>query len=166
MAEKHTPLINELLKHIAQDSQFEEWSLTGRLSRLVVSEACNQLKQDPQFAGQPGRFYSSAISTVHRIFTSWLALQTRLRNQIAGQTRWLVMLQSDDELTIASQTDINTLRSKASELLAQLNESVLESDQPEVKKKTEVRKINKHRIKQEQIFLALFSSFMTRQKIA
>ncbi|BAS55909.1 hypothetical protein NIES2135_47960 [Leptolyngbya boryana NIES-2135] len=134
MAEKHTPLINELLKHIAQDSRFEEWSLTGKLPRLVVSEACNQLKQDPQFSGQPGRFYSSAISTVHRIFLSWLALQTRLRNQISGQTRWLAMLQSDNELTIASQTDINTLRLKASELLTHLNEPISESDQPEVKK--------------------------------
>lgn len=142
MAEKHTPLINELLKRIAQDSQFKEWSLAGRLPWLVVSEACKQLKQDPQFSGQPGRFYSSAISTVHRIFLSWLALQTRLRNQIAGQTRWLAMLQSDDELMIASQSDINTLRLKAAELLTQLNELISESNQPEVKKKTRSKKKN------------------------
>jgi hypothetical protein len=52
------------------------------------------------------------------------------------------MLQSDDELTIASQTDINTLRSKASELLEQLNASISESAQTEVKKKTRSKKNN------------------------
>jgi hypothetical protein len=31
MAEKHTPLINELLKCIAQDSHFEEWCHTGKI---------------------------------------------------------------------------------------------------------------------------------------
>ncbi|MBD1997945.1 hypothetical protein H6G00_15140 [Leptolyngbya sp. FACHB-541] len=92
MAEKHTPLINELLKHIAQDSDFEEWCHTGKISSETVSKACKQLKQDPRFAGQPGRFYTSANTTVYRIFKSWLALQTRLRNQIAGQTRWLAIL--------------------------------------------------------------------------
>jgi len=123
MAEKHTPLINKLLKRIAQDSQFEEWCHMGKIPLKTVSETCKQLKQDAQFAGQPGRFYSSAITTVHRIFKSWLAIQTRLRNQIAGQTRWVAILQSDDELTIASQGDINTLRAKASNLLTELNGS-------------------------------------------
>ncbi|MBD3883906.1 hypothetical protein IFO70_19290 [Phormidium tenue FACHB-886] len=124
MTEKHTPLINELLQRIAQDAHFEEWRHSGKIPPNTVKETCKQLKQNPRFAGQPGRFYTSATATVQRIFKSWFALQTRLRNQIAGQTRWLAILQSDDELTIASQSDINTLRAKANELLSQLNESV------------------------------------------
>jgi hypothetical protein len=134
MAEKHTPLTNELLKHIVQDARFQDWCHTGKIPLVAVRETCQQLKQDPQFTGQPGRFYSSAIATVHRIFKSWLTCRIRLRNRIAGQTRWLTILQSDDELTIASQSDIHTLKIKASELLAHLNSSVLQSNKPSTKK--------------------------------
>lgn len=64
MAEKYTSLINELLKCIAQDSRFEEWCHTGKIPLEAVSETCKQLKQNSQFTGQPGRFYSSATATV------------------------------------------------------------------------------------------------------
>ena len=134
MAGKHTPLINELLKCIAQDSRFEEWCNTGTIPLKAVIETRKQLEQDSRFVGQPGRFYSSATATVYRICKSWLALRTRLRNQIAGQTRWLAILQSDDELTIASQSDMDRLRAKANELLTQLNHSASQDNEPQPKK--------------------------------
>jgi hypothetical protein len=43
----------------------------------------------------------------------------------------LAILQSDDELTIASQGDIDTLRSKASQLLTQLNHSDSQDNEPQ-----------------------------------
>lgn len=135
MAEKYTPLINELLKRIAQDAKFDDWRQKGKIPEGVVKETCQRLKQDAQFAEQPGRFYISAIATVHRIFKSWLALQTRLRNQIDGQTRWLAILQSDEELTTASQCDIHILRTKANELLKELAEnSKAPASEPNLKK--------------------------------
>lgn len=134
MAEKHTPLITELLKRTAQDSCFQEWCHIGKIPLGTVKETCQQLKKDAQLIGPPGRFYASAIATVNRNFKSWLALQTRLRNQIAGHTRWLAILQSDDELRSASQSDINTVRAKASELLTQLNGSASEGNNPRPKK--------------------------------
>lgn len=143
MAEKHTPLINELLKCIAQDSHFEEWCHAGKIPLEAVRKTCKQLQQNSQFIGQPGRFYSSATATVYRICKSWLALRTRLRNQIAGQTRWLAILQSNDELTIASQSDIDMLRAKARQLLTQLNHSDSQDNEPQPKKARSKKKESK-----------------------
>lgn len=134
MTEKHTPLVNELLQRIAQDSHFQEWCDVGKIPLATASETCKQLKQEPRFEGQPGRFYSSATTTMHRIFKSWLALQTRLRNQVAGQTRWLAILQSDEELTTVGQCDLHTLRAKASELLTQLTGSTSQTHEPNPEK--------------------------------
>ncbi|XGV97350.1 MAG: type V CRISPR-associated protein Cas12k [Leptolyngbya sp. BL-A-14] len=125
MTEKYTPLINALLKQVAQDDHFEEWCQTGTISVKIVKQFCDELKKGSQFAGQPGRFYSSAIALVHRIYKSWLALRKRLRYKIAGQTRWLAMLKSDDELTEASGSDLDILKAQAEAILAQIQSQAL-----------------------------------------
>jgi hypothetical protein len=134
MAEKYTPLINTLLKQVAQDEHFEEWCHSGTISVAIVKQFCEKLKEDSQFAGQPGRFYSSAIALVHRIYKSWLTLRKRLRNKIAGQTRWLAMLKSDDELTEASGSDLEALKAQAEAILAQMQSQALPSSQSKPKK--------------------------------
>ncbi len=64
MAEKNTPLINELLKQLAEHPDLETWKLKGEIQLGTVKKACQPLRNEPQYTGQPGRFYSSAISLV------------------------------------------------------------------------------------------------------
>src|SRR4028119_1988101 len=75
MEKKNTPLINELLEQLGKHPDFETWLQKGKLPTEVVKTLCNSLKTHPCFAGQPGRFYSSAIALVDYIYNSWLALQ-------------------------------------------------------------------------------------------
>ena len=77
-AESNTPLINELLSQIAKDARFEGWCRKGNVPQQTVKdEFCNPLRSEPQFEGQPGRFYTSAIVTVSRIFKSWIRIQQK-----------------------------------------------------------------------------------------
>ena len=61
----------------------------------------------------------SAIAVVDYIYKAWLALQKRLQYQLEGKTRWLEMLKSDAELVEATGCTLDTLRTKAAEILAQ-----------------------------------------------
>ena len=62
MAEKNTPLINELLSQAAQHPEFETWRQKGKLPTGIVKELCQPLKTDPRFISQPARFYTSALA--------------------------------------------------------------------------------------------------------
>ncbi len=78
------------------------------------------MKADPRFIGQPGRFYTNAIATVNYIYKSWFALMKRSQSQLEGKIRWWEMLKSDPELVEASGVSLESLRTKAAEILAQL----------------------------------------------
>jgi hypothetical protein len=121
MAEKNTPLINELLSQVAQHPEFETWRQKGKQPTGIVKELCQPLKTDPRFISQPARFYTSAITTVNYIYKSWLALMKRSQYQLEGKTRWLQMLRSDAELVEASGVALDSLRIKANEILAQFS---------------------------------------------
>lgn len=84
----------------------------------VVSQLCQPLKTDPQFAGQPSRLYLSAIHVVDYIYKSWLAIQKRLQQKLDGNIRWLEMLRSDVELVETSGCTLEAIRTKAAEILA------------------------------------------------
>ncbi|WP_375502928.1 type V CRISPR-associated protein Cas12k [uncultured Nostoc sp.] len=77
MAELNTPLINELLRQVSQHPEFETWRRKGKHPANVVKQLCDILETDPRFIDQPGRFYTSAITTVNYIYKSWLALMKR-----------------------------------------------------------------------------------------
>ena len=98
MAEKNTPLINELLRQINNHPDFEQWQSEDKLPGDVVSNLCKSLKNDPLYAEQPSRFYLSVIKLVKYIYKSWLKLQQRRQRKLEGQERWLSMLKSDTEL--------------------------------------------------------------------
>ncbi|MEH2145430.1 type V CRISPR-associated protein Cas12k [Nostoc sp.] len=126
MAELNTPLINELLRQVSQHPEFETWRQKGKHPTGVVKELCQPLKIDPRFIGQPGRFYSNAITLVNYIYKSWFALMKRcLRRasltqyQLEGKIRWLEMLNSDVELVENSGVSLDSLRTKAAEVLAE-----------------------------------------------
>lgn len=119
MAEANTPLINELLEQVARHPDFKTWRQRGKLPAGIVSQLCQPLKVAPCFIGQPARFYTSAIHLVDYTYKSWLALQKRLQHQLERQVYWLGMLRSDPELVEASSCSIDTIRAKATEILAQ-----------------------------------------------
>ena len=123
MAEKNTPLINELLKQLVQHPDLETWKQKGKIPRGTVKNLCQPLRNNPHFLGQPGRFYSSAISLVEYIYKSWLKLQQRLIFQLKGQERWLTMLKSDAELIAESDCLLEQIQAVAQEILNNINQN-------------------------------------------
>lgn len=98
MAERNTPLINELLEQVRLHPEFETWRKKGSIPTGIVKQLCEPLKTDPRFNSQPSRFYMSAIATVSYIFKSWIKLQQRLQRKLDGQTRWISWTQQDSNL--------------------------------------------------------------------
>ena len=76
MTQKNTLLINEVLEQIGNHPELEEWIQKGKLPTGQVKTLCNSLKTDLRFSGQPGRFYSSAISLVYLLHLQILACPT------------------------------------------------------------------------------------------
>ena len=154
MAQQNTPLINELLKQVAEHPKFETWRQKGKLPGGEISKLCKPLKEDSRFVGQPGRFYTSAIKLVEYIYNSWLALQQRLQWKLNGQQHWLEILKSNEELCQQADCSLETLRHKASEMLASLQPST--TDDSKSKKKLK---------KQKTIFVKLCLMLTMRQGI-
>jgi hypothetical protein len=123
MTQKNTPLINELLRQLANHPDFESWRNKGKIPVGTIKTLCQPLKTDPRYIGQPGRFYSSAIALVTYIYKSWLKLQKQLKYRLQGQQRWLAILKSDEELVEESQASLETIRATAKEILAKLKVS-------------------------------------------
>ncbi len=121
MADLNTPLINELLTQMAQHPEFETWRKKGKLPGGTVNQLCQPLKTDSRFNNQPGRFYKSAITVVEYIYKSWFKIQQRLEQKLKGQTRWLEMLKSDEELTTESNASLETICTNAAQLLSALS---------------------------------------------
>jgi hypothetical protein len=117
MAEKNTPLINQLLEQLGQHPNFETWLQKGEVPEDTIKTICNSLKTQERFADQPGRFYTSAVTLVKEAYKSWFALQQQQQRQIKGKERWLKMLKSDIELQQESQCNLNVIRAKATEIL-------------------------------------------------
>jgi hypothetical protein len=117
MTEKNTPFINEILLQIGKHPEFETWLEKGRIPAELLKTLGNSLKSQEPFTEQPGRFYTSAITLVDYLYKSWFALQKRRKNQIEGKQRWLKMLKSDQELEQESQSSLEVIRTKASELI-------------------------------------------------
>ncbi|MEH2157274.1 type V CRISPR-associated protein Cas12k [Nostoc sp.] len=140
MAELNTPLINELLRQVSQHPEFETWRQKGKHPTSLVKELCEPLKSDPRFIDQPGRFYTSAITTVNYIYKSWLALMKRSQFQLEGKIRWLEMLNSDVELVESSGVNLDSLRTKAAEILAQFSSLNTAETQSTKGKKAKKRK--------------------------
>lgn len=119
-AERNTPLVNELLIRVSTEERFNEWKLKGKIPATLVTTFCQTLKNDPRFSGQPRRFYKSAIHVVEYIYKSWLALQGRLRSQLAWNIRWLSLLNSDASLVEVSGYSLAAIRARAADILAQI----------------------------------------------
>ncbi len=163
MAERNTPLINELLAQISQHPDFETWRQQAKLKAGIVKQLCQPLKTDPRFSGQPGRFYTSAIALVEYIYKSWLKIQQRLQRKLEGQTRWLEMLRSNEELVQMSNSTIEVIRAKAVEILTPLA-SGNESTQP-TKTKSKKRKKPQASNSNRSVSTSLFKAYDNTEDI-
>ena len=103
---------------IGKHPEFETWLEKGRIPAELLKTLGNSIKTQEPFTGQPGRFYTSAIALVDYLYKSWFALQKRRKNQIEGKQRWLKMLKSDPELEQESQSSLEIIRTKATELFS------------------------------------------------
>ena len=117
MAHKNTPLINELLKQVGKQAEFEQWLQKGKLPSGIVRPLCNSLTTQECFAGQPKRFYKSAIEVTEYIYKSWLARQKKQQRRLDGKIRWLSILKSDKKLVESSGYSLENIKEKALEIL-------------------------------------------------
>ncbi|MBD2605009.1 hypothetical protein H6G81_10825 [Scytonema hofmannii FACHB-248] len=156
MAEKNTPLINELLEQLAQHTDFDKWLKQGEVSKEAIETIQKSLITQERFAGQPGRFYTSAVTLVKEIYKSWFALQQQRQRKIEGKERWLKMLKSDIELQQESQSSLDIIRNKANEIL---NSFVAKFTQP-IKQPSKTKKgKKKKKTKDSTLFKALFDLY-------
>lgn len=164
MAEKNTPLINEVLEQVGQHPNFEMWVQTGEPPTEVLKTLCNALKNQESFAGQPARFYTSAITLVKYIYESWFALQKRRQQKIKGKERWLKILKSDRELEQESNCSLAHIRTKAAEIITKFSTYSIESKiQLSKSKKTNKLKKDKDGKATPTLFNILFDAYEQAQ---
>ncbi|MBD2003855.1 MULTISPECIES: type V CRISPR-associated protein Cas12k [Cyanophyceae] len=164
MADKNTPLINELLSRLPKHLDFEKWVEEGKLPADVIKKLCKSLKTEERFVGQPGRFYSSATSLVEYIYKSWLALQQRQMPKLERKERWLKMLKSDVELEEESNCSLDEIRSKAAEIIRSVaTKSPQNEPQLTNSKKTKKTKTGKANISSSELFKILFEAYHKTQ---
>ncbi|BAY48821.1 hypothetical protein SAMD00079811_64470 [Scytonema sp. HK-05] len=159
MAEKNTPLINELLEQVGQHPNFEKWLKKGEVPEEAIDTIKKSLITQEPFAGQPGRFYTSAVTLVKEIYKSWFALQQERQRKIEGKERWLKMLKSDIELQQESQCNLDIIRNKANEILTSFVANFTENRNQQFKKKGNKTKKNKKEEEESTLFNALFKIY-------
>ncbi|MBD2232086.1 type V CRISPR-associated protein Cas12k [Phormidium tenue] len=98
MAHSNTPLVSELMRIIPLQPDFENWRQASKIPAKAIRDLCASFRKDERFAGQPGRFYSSASTMVAYTYDAWFALQASRLRRLYGMRRWLEILQSDTEM--------------------------------------------------------------------
>jgi transposase len=124
MAERNTPLVNELLNAIAHHQDFPTWRSRGKLPNSEVTKLAKSLKTDPRFSGQPAKFVISAEKTATYTFKSWVAIQQRNQQRLEGKISWLRMLRTDEELAIDCDRDLAAIKGKAQQIISRTGSAV------------------------------------------
>lgn len=123
-ADKNTPLINALIRELVNHPEFESWRAKGRHPSDVVTKLSRTLKTDPQFAGQPSRFFMSAEKVVNYIFKSWFKIQRSLQQKLSYQQKCLDILKSDEELVGLCENSIDAIQTKAAQVLREVSRAI------------------------------------------
>jgi hypothetical protein len=121
MAETYTLLVNELISEVAEHPAFETWQQKGSLDSNALKALWKSLKEEPRFKGLPDRLLVSARLMVHYTYDAWLALNQKKQTKLDNNIRWVEVVKSDAELLQISGCNLDTIRAKAKELLAQIN---------------------------------------------
>ena len=125
MSQKNTPLIVQLLKFVSERPEFETKKENGKISKLEITELRRALTKDSELEKQSGRLCSSADTFVTEVYASWLTLYQKQKIQKEGKEYFLKnILKTDVELGLESNCDLQTIRDKAQEILAQPEEII------------------------------------------
>jgi hypothetical protein len=122
MAERNTPLVNEVLRQLPENPDFPKWQQRSKLPDLPVKRLIDSLKSDPRFCDQPVWYYISAQKQVVYTFRSWLSLQKHKQWKLEGKRRWLDILQPDTELAENAKCNVEALRSAANRILKKVDD--------------------------------------------
>lgn len=123
MIQKNTPLIVQLLKSVSEQPEFEANKEKEEITKKEIVELRKVLTKNTEFEEQSGRLRSSADSFVKEVYSSWLTLYQKRKRQKEGKEYFLEnILKSDIELVGESKCDLQTIRSKAQELLTKPEE--------------------------------------------
>lgn len=117
MAERNTPLVNEMLRQLPEHPDFARWRHRGNLPDETVKTLINGLRADPRFNNQPAWFYISAQKQVTYTFKSWLSLRRRKQWRLEGKRRWLDILQPDSTLAERAGCSLERLQATATRIL-------------------------------------------------
>ncbi|ABA21816.1 conserved hypothetical protein [Trichormus variabilis ATCC 29413] len=159
MAQKNTPLINELIEQLGIHPEIEQWLKKGKLPDGVVKPLCDSLITQESFANQPKRFNKSAIEVVEYIYKSWLALQKERQQTIDRKEHWLKMLKSDVELEQESKCTLDAIRSQATKILPKyLAQSEQNNNQTQSQNKKKSKK-SKTKNENSTLFDILFKAY-------
>ncbi|MEO1431944.1 MAG: type V CRISPR-associated protein Cas12k [Cyanobacteria bacterium J06633_8] len=159
MKEKNTPLINEIFHRLKEYPNFEQWLEKGQVPDSFIKELCQSLKKQEPFAGQPGRFYTSAETMVKEVYKSWFALQQKRKRKLDGKKRYLAMLRSDIELQKESNFSLESIRAKANDILVEVREQFDKTENDKPQKKENKNKKNKKKFINNTLFFALFDIY-------
>ncbi|MEH1951898.1 MAG: type V CRISPR-associated protein Cas12k [Nostoc sp.] len=125
MTQKNTPLILQLLKSVSEQPEFEANKEKGEITKKEIVELRKIATKNSEFEEQSGRLRSSAESFVKEVYSSWLTLYQKRKRQKEGKEYFLEnILKSDVELVGESNCDLETIRSKAQEVLTQPEEFI------------------------------------------
>jgi hypothetical protein len=120
MTQKNTPLIVQLLSGVSEQPEFEVNKENGKISKPEITELRRFLTKDSDLEKQSGRLRSSADTFVTEVYSSWLTLYQKRKSQKEGKEYFVKnILKSDVELIAESNCDLQTIRDKAQEILAQ-----------------------------------------------
>ncbi|MEH2301118.1 MAG: type V CRISPR-associated protein Cas12k [Nostoc sp.] len=123
MTQKNTPLIIQLLKSVSEQPEFEANKEKGYITNKEITKLRESITENSELEKQSGRLRSSVDSFVKQVYSSWLTLYQKREKQKEGKEYFLNnILKSDVELVEESSCDLQTIRSKAQEILSQPEE--------------------------------------------
>jgi protein involved in ribonucleotide reduction len=135
MTQQHTPLINQLNLKVAQHRDFADWRSNNKVDADALKALWRSFEEDSQFATMPDRAFVSARLVISNTYSSWLALQAGRQENLEKLSSSLEVLKTDAELIAISGCSLDTLRSKAKDVLSQVNAQIASSGKTKKSKK-------------------------------
>ncbi|MEH2126919.1 type V CRISPR-associated protein Cas12k [Nostoc sp.] len=153
MTQKNTPLIIQLLKSVSEQPEFEANKENGNITKNEITKLRESITKNSELEKQSGRLRSSADSFVKMVYSSWLTLYQKRKNQKEHKEYFLNnILKSDVELVEESNCDLQIIRSKAQEILSQPEKVLIQiNNDNKNKTKSSSKIIKKNSVKENRV---------------
>ena len=135
MTQQHTPLINQLNFKVAQHPNFSNWQSNNAVNADELKILWRSFEKHPQFQTMPERAFVSTRLVVGDTYDSWLALQGERQEELDKLSYSLEVLKSDVELVAIAGCNQDVLRSRAKEVLSQVNAQIASGSKKKKSKK-------------------------------